>query len=188
MTANEAARFFARHCAEMRWQLLDVLGSARQAEEALPNVWIKLRGIRMTVRNEVALAKMIARTVGIDWLRRQECEARATQAWKAIAREVPELYDPVAEAEAAVQHALTVVLPQALSQRKQSIFVMRKVYGFTSRQIGEHLRITENTVENHLRKAHERLFNALGGDPPYRLAPRIRRGDIQPTAHKRKAS
>jgi RNA polymerase sigma-70 factor (ECF subfamily) len=45
------------------------------------------------------------------------------------------------------------------------VFTLRKVYGFSQKEIAERLQISENTVEQHLTKAARRCAQVLFESP-----------------------
>ena len=53
----------------------------------------------------------------------------------------------------------------ALPTRCRQVFTLRKVYGYSQKQIAERLQISENTVEQHLTKAARRCAQVLFESP-----------------------
>jgi len=52
-----------------------------------------------------------------------------------------------------------------LPERCRQVFTLRKVYGYSQREIASRLQISENTVEQHLTKAARRCAEALFDQP-----------------------
>ena len=54
---------------------------------------------------------------------------------------------------------------QGLPDRCRQVFTLRKVYGYSQKEIALRLNISENTVEQHLTKAARRCAQALFDQP-----------------------
>ena len=54
---------------------------------------------------------------------------------------------------------------QGLPDRCRQVFTLRKVYGYSQKEIALRLSISENTVEQHLTKAARRCAQALFDQP-----------------------
>jgi RNA polymerase sigma-70 factor (ECF subfamily) len=67
--------------------------------------------------------------------------------------------------EAEEEMGILLKAVERLPHSCRSIFILRKVYGLTQKEIAEHVKISENTVEQHLTKAARMLADALFGNP-----------------------
>jgi RNA polymerase sigma-70 factor (ECF subfamily) len=54
---------------------------------------------------------------------------------------------------------------QGLPDRCRQVFTLRKVYGYSQKEIALRMNISENTVEQHLTKAARRCAQALFDQP-----------------------
>ena len=54
---------------------------------------------------------------------------------------------------------------QGLPDRCRQVFTLRKVYGYSQREIAVRMNISENTVEQHLTRAARRCAEALFAQP-----------------------
>lgn len=61
--------------------------------------------------------------------------------------------------------AMLVKAIQGLPDRCRQVFALRKVYGYSQKEIALRLNISENTVEQHLTKAARRCAQALFDQP-----------------------
>ena len=61
--------------------------------------------------------------------------------------------------------AVLVKAIQGLPDRCRQVFALRKVYGYSQKEIALRLNISENTVEQHLTKAARRCAQALFDQP-----------------------
>lgn len=110
----------------------------------------KMRSIR-------AFCLTVARNVALDWWRRQQVVPLE------LVSDIGslEVLDEGAQIEEIVNaHQELELLAQAIacmSKRCRQTFTLRKIYGFTQKEIAARLNISENTVEQHLTKAARRL-------------------------------
>lgn len=131
------------------------------------------------VRSVRAFALTVARNVANDWLRhRQVVPIELVPDMEAI-----ETLDEADQIEAIVnihqELAMLVTAVKALPERCRQVFTLRKVYGYTQREIAARMGITENTVEQQLVKAvrhcAQALFDQLLAERRATLLDRFRR-------------
>jgi len=118
------------------------------------------------VRSVRAFAVTVARNVANDWLRhRQVVPIELVPDMDAI-----ETLDEADQIEAIVnihqELAMLVTAVKALPERCRQAFTLRKVYGYTQREIAARMGITENTVEQQLVKAVRHCTQALFDQSP----------------------
>jgi RNA polymerase sigma factor (sigma-70 family) len=156
--------------------------SAADVEELLQETYARLlsagadRGKQ--VRSVRAFALAIARNVALDWLRhRQVVPIELVTDLEAL-----NVLDEAEQVEAIVSIDQEIdVLAQAvadLPDRCRQVFTLRKVYGFSQKEVAARLNISENTVEQHLSKAIRRcadvLFERRADGPQASLSERLR--------------
>jgi RNA polymerase sigma-70 factor (ECF subfamily) len=117
------------------------------------------------VRSVRAFALTIARNVAFDWLRhRQVVPIELVADMEAL-----EILDESEQVEEIVNShqelAMLVEAIQTLPDRCRQVFTLRKVYGYSQKEIAARLSISENTVEQHLTKAARRCAQALFNQP-----------------------
>lgn len=126
-----------------------------------------------------AFCLAVARNVALDWLRRQQVVP-----FELVAdMEALDVLDEGAQIEEIVNaHQELALLAAAIAtmpKRCRQTFTLRKIYGFSQKEIAARLNISENTVEQHLTKAARRcaqaLFDAPLLDRQHRWVPRLRR-------------
>jgi RNA polymerase sigma-70 factor (ECF subfamily) len=117
------------------------------------------------VRSVRAFALTIARNVAFDWLRhRQVVPIELVADLEAL--EVLDESEQIEEIVNSHQElAILVRAIQALPDRCRQVFTLRKVYGYSQKEIALRLDISENTVEQHLTKAARRCAQALFDQP-----------------------
>lgn len=117
------------------------------------------------VRSMRAFCLTVARNVALDWLRRQQVVPLELVS----DMESLDVLDESAQIEEIVnahqELALLAEAVAAMPRRCRQTFTLRKVYGFTQKEIAERLSISENTVEQHLMKAARRCAEVLYDSP-----------------------
>src|ERR1700742_2588464 len=117
------------------------------------------------VRSVRAFALTVARNVAFDWLRhRQVVPIELVADLEAL--EVLDEGEQIEEIVNSHQElAMLVKAIQGLPDRCRQVFTLRKVYGYSQKEIALRLNISENTVEQHLTKAARRCAQALFDQP-----------------------
>jgi RNA polymerase sigma-70 factor (ECF subfamily) len=120
---------------------------------------------REEVRSIRAFALTVARNVALSWLRhRQVVPIELVADLEAL-----ELLDETSLVDEIVNtHQELAMLSRAvatLPNRCRQVFTLRKVYGMSQKEIAFELKISENTVEQHLAKGM-RLCSAALADSP----------------------
>jgi RNA polymerase sigma factor (sigma-70 family) len=100
-----------------------------------------------------AFALGIARHVALDWLRHQEVIPieRVTDLEALSDLNEGEQVEAIVSLDQEIDRLAQAV--QGLPDRCRDVFVLRKVYGYNQKEIAAKLKISENTVEQHLTKA-----------------------------------
>jgi RNA polymerase sigma factor (sigma-70 family) len=117
------------------------------------------------VRSVRAFALTIARNVAFDWLRhRQVVPIELVADLEAL--EVLDEGEQIEEIVNSHQElAMLVKAIQDLPDRCRQVFTLRKVYGYSQKEIALRMNISEHTVEQHLTKAARRCAQALFDQP-----------------------
>lgn len=119
------------------------------------------------IRSVRAFVLTIGRNVALDWLRHQKVVAVELMADIAALNVLDEraMVDEIVSAREELETLAEVVA--GLPPRCRQAFTLRRVYGFSQKEIAARLRISENTVEQLLaraiRRCAEALFERQGG-------------------------
>ena len=143
--------------------------NSSDVEELLQETYARLLVAGSTaqpnVRSMRAFCLTVARNVALDWLRHRQIVPIDLVA----DMETLEILDEGAQIEEIVNaHQELSLLAAAVEQlpaRCRQVFTLRKVYGFSQKEIAEKLQISENTVEQHLTKAARRCAQVLFESP-----------------------
>jgi RNA polymerase sigma factor (sigma-70 family) len=138
-------------------------------EELLQETYARLLTVAASNESEIrsvrAFALTIARNVAFDWLRHKQVVPIELVADMGAL----DLLDESEQVEEIVNShqelAMLVKAIQALPDRCRQVFTLRKVYGYSQKEIAARLNISENTVEQHLTKAARRCAQALFDQP-----------------------
>ncbi len=113
----------------------------------------------------IAFALTVARHVSIDWLRRQR---------RFPIEFVPDLDDlevmderPALDEALGIERELELVaqLFDAMPSRRREVFALRRLYGWSHREISRYLRISPHTIEQHVTHAIVRLRHGRPAQP-----------------------
>lgn len=150
-------------------------------DELLQEVYARLLAAGATNQPEVrsvrAFSLTVARNVASEWLRQRQVvpiEPVADLEAREVLEERPQLKGMSSQRELAV----LVKAIQGLPDRCRQVFTLRKVYGYSQKEIALRLNLSENTVEQHLTQAARRCAQALFEQPPPERVPlfdRLRR-------------
>ena len=120
---------------------------------------------REEIRSIRAFALTVARNVALSWLRHRQVVPIELVA----DLEQLELLDERSQVDEIVNsHQELALLAAAVAQlpaRCRQVFTLRKVYGLSQKEIATALKISENTVEQHLAKGVRLCSAALASSP-----------------------
>jgi RNA polymerase sigma factor (sigma-70 family) len=120
---------------------------------------------REEIRSIRAFALTVARNVALSWLRHRQVVPIELVA----DLEQLELLDERGQVDEIVnthqELALLTAAVARLPARCRQVFTLRKVYGLSQKEIAAELRISENTVEQHLAKGVRLCCAALASSP-----------------------
>jgi RNA polymerase sigma factor (sigma-70 family) len=144
--------------------------NSADVDELLQETWTHLlaAGIsqnREEIRSIRAFALTVARNVALSWLRHRQVVPIELVA----DLEQLELLDERSQVDEIVnthqELALLTAAVAKLPARCRQVFTLRKVYGLSQKEIAAELKISENTVEQHLAKGTRLCSAALAGSP-----------------------
>jgi RNA polymerase sigma factor (sigma-70 family) len=143
--------------------------NASDVEELLQETYARLLTAGASnepeVRSVRAFSLTVARNVAFDWLRHKPVVPIELVA----DMEAMDILDEREQIDAIVNsHQELMMLVKAVQQlpeRCRQVFTLRKVYGYSQKEIAARMNITENTVEQQLIKAARHCAQALFDQP-----------------------
>ena len=144
--------------------------NSADVDELLQETWAHLLAAgaaqnREEIRSIRAFALTVARNVALSWLRHRQVVPIELVA----DLEQLDLLDERSQVDEIVNtHQELALLSQAMSRlptRCRHVFTLRKVYGLSQKEIAAELKISENTVEQHLAKGMRLCSAALASSP-----------------------
>jgi len=143
--------------------------NASDVEELLQETYARLltagAANEPEVRSVRAFSLTIARNVAFDWLRHKQVVPIELVA----DMEALDILDESDQIDAIVNsHQELMMLVKAVQQlpeRCRQVFTLRKVYGYSQKEIAARMNISENTVEQQLTKAARHCAQALFDQP-----------------------
>jgi len=143
--------------------------NTNDVDELLQDTYARLLAVGSTsqpnIRSMRAFCLTVARNVALDWLRHRQIVPIELVA----DMETLEVLDEGAQIEEIVnahqELALLANVVEQLPARCRQVFTLRKVYGYSQKEIAKRMDISENTVEQHLTKAARRCAQALFESP-----------------------
>ncbi len=150
------------------WEKLFVVAGYRlenpqEAEEVVQDVMLNLWKRRQAIQIEYSLATYLAASVKYEVIDRL-AQRKRLQQFQASAGKTLSVIDRSTEdrlAFSALQDRLAALV-KALPQQCRLVFTLSRENGLSQREIAAHLKISENTVESHMKKALRRLRVGLG--------------------------
>jgi RNA polymerase sigma-70 factor (ECF subfamily) len=150
------------------WEKLFVVatyrvGNPHEAEEVVQDVMLNLWRRRHEIRIGYSLATYLAAAVKYEVIDRlaqrkrlQQFQTSAATTLSGIDRSTEDRLE-----FSALQDRLAKLV-KALPQQCRLVFTLSREDGLSQREIAEHLKISENTVESHMKKALRRIRIGLG--------------------------
>jgi RNA polymerase sigma-70 factor (ECF subfamily) len=143
--------------------------NASDVEELLQETYARLLTAGASnepeVRSVRAFSLTVARNVAFDWLRHKQVvpiELVADMGAMDILDERDQI-DQIVNSHQELMMLIKAV--QQLPERCRQVFTLRKVYGYSQKEIAARMNITENTVEQQLIKAARHCAQALFDQP-----------------------
>ena len=161
-----ARRILPHEPALRRW-LLRLAAQAADVDDIVQETYGTLAALESVahIRDPRAYLFTTARSILLQQLRRARIVPIESMA------EIDQLSIPSGESSAesvALERELLQMLSQRIARlpdRCREVFVLRKLQGYSQREIAQRLGISENTVEKHVGKGLRLLMEALGGSP-----------------------
>ena len=150
--------------------LLRLVGCRQTAEDLAQEAFVRLLGSEKMseLRHPAPFLFQIARNLAVDHLRRQQIHARnnAELDTPGILEEIPATAaEPDQEILAMQQTGQILTILRTMPLRRQKIFIMHRIYGYTYEEIAARLGVSRSSVEKHLSRAMITILDAgKGGD------------------------
>ncbi len=143
--------------------------NASDVEELLQETYARLLTAGASnepeVRSVRAFSLTVARNVAFDWLRHKQVVPIELVADMEAMAILDERHQIDAIVNSPQELMMLVKAVQQLPERCRQVFTLRKVYGYSQKEIAARMNITENTVEQQLIKAARHCAQALFDQP-----------------------
>ena len=151
----------------------------KEVEDIVQETYVRICEVKRTelIRYPRSFMYKTALNLALDYAKRAETRLGVSMEdewWEqgALGEEVDSIYDQVA-AEREFEHFCEAVRQLPLQCRR--VFVLKKVYGYTQREIAQDLNISENTVEKHIalgiRRCRQFMTQAVKQELPAQPGP-----------------
>ncbi len=126
----------------------------KEIEDIVQETYVRICAVEKTeqILHPRSFLYRTARNLALDHLKRAETKTNISMNdesldWDAIGEDLDQVYNQVSATQE-FEHFCEAVRHLPLQCRKA--FVLKKVYGYSQKEIAEHLNISENTVEKHI--------------------------------------
>jgi RNA polymerase sigma factor (sigma-70 family) len=149
------------HAPSLRRRLHCYTRNRADTEELLQDTYVRLLTLnksgRVHIRSVAALATTIATNVARDWLRRQKVAnlSLEIELAEAIGTEAEQ---PDQAVNTQQEFEIVAGIVECMPERRREVFLLRRAYGLSQKEIARKLAISENTVEQHLSRAARELL------------------------------
>lgn len=168
-----ALALFDKYITEIRATLCRYVRNRSDTDEMAQEVFLRLltadkeRTQAHCLRSDKAYLLTIARNVALDYLRHKQVVR--IDFVGSLSEEAMEMFNSAPdddvrtclEAEEEIQQVLDAA--ERVPEKCRIIFMLKKVYGFSQKEIAAAMKISENTVEQHLTKAARQIATHLEG-------------------------
>lgn len=126
----------------------------KEIEDIVQETYVRICAVEKTeqILHPRSFLYRTARNLALDHLKRAETKTNISMNdesldWDAMGEDLDEVYNQVSATQE-FEHFCEAVRHLPLQCRKA--FVLKKVYGYSQKEIAENLNISENTVEKHI--------------------------------------
>jgi RNA polymerase sigma factor (sigma-70 family) len=144
----------------LRASLYRFVRNRSDVDELLQDTYLRLLTIGFAnvppvVESMRAYCVTVARNVALDWLRHQKIVSIQYVADMESAEKIHPVDDCTGEVSVNMEQELTKLVQavaECLPPKCAEVFLLRKIYGYSQKEIAASCGISENTVEQHLTK------------------------------------
>lgn len=157
--------YLAKHYANLRRRLTQVLGNSDLAGDALQDTWVRLHGKEdeSPIHSPAGYVVRMAVNIAVDIQRRQSRSVSFDEvaALMELADPAP---DPAQTAETRSDLDRLLKLMERLPERRRTILMLVRLEHLPQKEVAQRLGITTSTVEHELRRAHDFLDQHMNHD------------------------
>lgn len=162
-----ALAIFTEHTNALRAVLYRYTRNTSDVDEHMQDVFIRLVGAKdlTLLRSNRAFVLRVAHNVALD-IHRHKSITKIDYVPEITDESVPaHVHLPDIREEIEAEEELMTLLRATLQLPPlcRHVFTLKKVYGYSQKEIARHMKISENTVEQHLTKAANSLAAILDG-------------------------
>ena len=157
-TANWFAKYLQPHESSLRAYLRSSLPNNNDIDDIVQDSYAKILQVRekTDVRNEKALLFTIARNAVRDYYRHKSVIRHESlqPTWESTQFQSPSNVEENFNTQQELQFLSEAI--RSLPPRCREVFLLKKIHGYSQKDIAERLRISENTVETLIAKGLRR--------------------------------
>lgn len=150
--------YLAKHYANLRRRLTQVLGNSDLASDALQDTWLRLHGkeAESPIQSPSAYVVRMAVNIAVDIQRRQSRSVSFYEV-SALMEQADPAPDPAQAAETRSDLDKVLKLMERLPERRRTILMLVRLEHLQQKEVAQRLGISTSTVEHELRRAHDFL-------------------------------
>ena len=146
--------------------LISRIAPPQDVQDILQETYLRASKLNMDrkVHNPSSLLRKIAKNLSLDYVKR--AEYRLAGAF--VEENLPETadtgcapVDPLSQAISDEEFSRFCLIVSKLSAQQRKVFILRKVLGYSQKEIAQYLGIAEGTVETHIARAMKHCVEHL---------------------------
>lgn len=157
--------YLAKHYANLRRRLTQVLGNSDLAGDALQDTWVRLHGKEddSPIHSPAGYVVRMAVNIAVDIQRRQSRSVSFDEV-AALMEQADPAPDPAQAAETRSDLDKVLKLMERLPERRRTILMLVRLEHLQQKDVARRLGISTSVVEHELRRAHDFLDEHMNNE------------------------